>query len=153
MREPGTDASDLLVAFDSDSATPFEPKDITVGGPQVLAWPMDPSTGVVRQGSRINWVLLLRFDPAALTAPTSERAADGAVAYSAICPHAGCEVSGWDAEQKLLECFCHYSHYNPRQGAVIIDGPAPRRLPAKASSRKPFTARVGITPLIDRDAA
>jgi Rieske Fe-S protein len=63
-------------------------------------------------------------------------------------------VSGWNAEQKLLECSCHYSHYNPRQGAAIIDGPAPRPLPAlplmiyesKLAVAKPFTARVGIAP-------
>jgi Rieske Fe-S protein len=147
-------AGDLLVEVDRESSTPQEPKDIPSGGLQVFAWPMDPSTGVVRKGSRLNKVLLLRLEVEGLTAPTSERAADGVVAYSALCPHAGCEVSGWSAEQKLLECSCHYSHYNPRQGAAIIDGPAPRPLPAlplmihegKLAVAKPFTARVGIPP-------
>jgi len=145
---------DLLVALDSDRPTPLEPKDVPTGGPQVIAWPMDPAGGVVRNGSRLNKVLLLRLHPATLTAPTTERAADGVVAYSAICPHAGCEVSGWDAEQKILECSCHFSHYNPREAAAIVDGPATRALPAlplklvdgKLVVAKPFTARVGITP-------
>jgi Rieske Fe-S protein len=147
-------AGDLLVAAANDSPTPLEPKDIPLGGPQVIAWPMDPGAGVIRSGSRLNKVLLLRLDAATLAAPTSERAADGVVAYSAICPHAGCEVSGWDAEQKILECSCHYSHYNPREAAAIVDGPATRPLPAlplrlvdgKLAVARPFTARVGITP-------
>jgi Rieske Fe-S protein len=145
---------DLLVAIESDSLIPLEPKDIPAGGPQLLAWPMDAAGGVVRKGSRLNKVLLLRLDPATLTSPTSERAAEGVVAYSAICPHAGCEVSGWGAERKILECSCHYSHYDPRAGAAVVDGPATRALPAlplqivdgKLSVKKPFTGRVGITP-------
>jgi rieske iron-sulfur protein len=145
---------DLLVSVDSDSPIPLEPKDIPAGGPQLLAWPMDAANVVVRKGSRLNKVLLLRLDPATLTAPTSERAAEGVVAYSAICPHAGCEVSGWDGERKVLECSCHYSHYDPREGATVIDGPAPRALAAlplkimdgKLAVAKPFTSRVGIIP-------
>jgi rieske iron-sulfur protein len=145
---------DLLVLLDGESITPLEPKDVPAGGPPLLAWPMDPAGPVVRKGSRLNKVLLLRLDAATLTSPTSERAADGVVAYSAICPHAGCEVGGWDAEQKILECSCHFSHYNPREAAAIIDGPATRPLPAlplklvdgKLTVAKQFTSRVGITP-------
>jgi rieske iron-sulfur protein len=145
---------DLLVAFDSEQPTPLGPSDIPLDGPQVLAWPMDPAGPVVRKGSRLNMVLLLRLDPATLARTTSERAAEGVVAYSAICPHAGCEVGGWDREQKLLECSCHFSHYDPREGAAVIDGPATRPLPAlplevvdgKLRVAKPFTSRVGIVP-------
>src|SRR5262245_10696385 len=145
---------DLLVALEGESTTPLTPRDIPAGGPPLLAWPMDPAGPVVRKGSRLNKVLLLRLDAATLTSPTSERAADGVVAYSAICPHAGCEVSGWDAEQKVLECSCHFSHYNPREAAAMIDGPATRPLPAlplklvdgKLAVAKSFTSRVGIIP-------
>jgi Rieske Fe-S protein len=115
---------------------------------------MDPAAKVVRNGSRLNKVLLVRLDSATLLGVTRERAADGVVAYSAICPHAGCEVSVWVVEQKLFECSCHYSHYDPREGAAVIDGPAPRPLAAlplkiadgKLVVAKPFTARVGIVP-------
>ena len=99
---------DLLVSIDSESPVPLEPKDIPSGGPQVLAWPIDPAGSLVRKGSRLNKVLLVRLDPATLAGVTRERAAEGVVAYSAICPHAGCEVSVWAAEQKILECSCHY---------------------------------------------
>jgi rieske iron-sulfur protein len=96
----------------------------------------------------------VRLEPATLVGPTRERAVEGVVAYSAICPHAGCEVSVWAAEQKTLECSCHYSHYDPRDGAAVIDGPTPRSLAAlplkladgKLVVAKPFTARVGILP-------
>jgi rieske iron-sulfur protein len=145
---------DLLVAIDGDGTTPLTPKDVPQDGPQVFAWPLDPAGGLVRKGSRLNKVLLLRLDPATLAGVTGERAADGVVAYSAICPHAGCEVGGWDATQKILECSCHFSHYNPREGATVIDGPATRALPAlplkivdgKLAVAKPFTSRVGIVP-------
>jgi rieske iron-sulfur protein len=145
---------DLLVSIDSETPVPLEPKDIPAGGPQRVAWPMDPAGNLIRKGSRLNKVLLLRLDPATLTGATRERAADGVVAYSAICPHAGCEVTVWEAEQKILECSCHYSHFDPREGATVMDGPAPRALPAlplklvdgKLAVAKAFTGRVGIAP-------
>jgi rieske iron-sulfur protein len=145
---------DFLVAGDGESSVPLEPKDVPVGGPQRIVWPMDPAGNLIRKGSRLNKVLLVRLDPTTLVGATQERAADGVVAYSAICPHAGCEVSVWAAEQKLLECSCHYSHFNPREGATVTDGPAPRGLAAlplklvdgKLVVAKPFTGRVGIVP-------
>ena len=145
---------DLLVAIEGESHTPLAPEDIPLGGPPVLAWPMDVAAKVVRSGSRLNKVLLVRLDPSTLVGVTRERAADGVVAYSAICPHAGCEVNVWAAEVKTLECSCHYSHYDPREAAAVIDGPAPRALAAlplkladgKLAVAKPFTSRVGIVP-------
>jgi rieske iron-sulfur protein len=143
---------DLLVSIESDDALAL--KDVPISGPPVLAWPMDPASKTVRKESRLNKIVLLRFEPAALNETTKERAIDGVVAYSAICPHAGCEVSGWAADQQLLECSCHYSHYDPRAAAAVIDGPAPRPLAAlplkivdgKLAVAKPFTGRVGIVP-------
>jgi len=143
---------DYLVAIDATNPDALAPKDIA--GPQVIAWPTDPTARLVRNGSRLNKVLLVRLDPATLVGATRERAADGVVAYSAICPHAGCEVSGWVEEQKILECPCHNSRYNPREGAAIIDGPTTRGLAAlplkivddKLVVAKPFSGRVGIAP-------
>ncbi len=143
---------DHLVAIDAATPVALEPKDIM--GAQVIAWPMDPASSLVRSGSRLNKVLLVRLDPATLVGVTRERAADGVVAYSAICPHAGCEVSGWVEEQKVLECPCHNSRYNPREGGAIVDGPTTRGLAAlplrladgKLVVAKPFAGRVGIAP-------
>jgi rieske iron-sulfur protein len=142
---------DYLVAVDAANSDGLSPSDI--GGP-TIAWPMEPAARLVRNGSRLNRVLLVRLDPATLVGPTRERAADGVVAYSAICPHAGCEVSGWIDEQKILECPCHNSKYNPREGAAIVDGPTTRGLAAlplkiidnKLVVAKPFIGRLGIAP-------
>ena len=143
---------DYLVAIDATNLDALSPK--VMAGPQVIAWPMDPTARLLRNGSRLNKVLLVRLDPATLVGATQERAADGVVAYSAICPHAGCEVSGWVEEQKILECPCHNSRYNPREGAAIIDGPTTRGLAAlplkivddKLVVAKPFIGGVGIAP-------
>ncbi len=143
---------DYLAAIDAAAPEALSPRDIAA--PQVIAWPMELATRLIRNGSRLNKVLLVRLDPATLVGATRERAADGVVAYSAICPHAGCEVSGWIEEQKILECPCHNSKYNPRDGAAIIDGPATRSLAAlplkivddKLVVAKPFIGRLGIAP-------
>jgi rieske iron-sulfur protein len=143
---------DVLVAADGAAAVALTPGDIVAGRLQTLAWPMEPATGTVRSGSRLNKVLLLRLDPATLDEATRAHAADGVVAYSAICPHAGCEVTGWLLDQQIIECPCHASHYNPRQGATVIDGPTMRPLPAlplkiaegKLVVARPFTSRPGI---------
>src|SRR6267378_1107355 len=126
---------DLLVSIESESTNALEPKDIPLGGPPLLAWPMDTADKTVRKDSRLNKILLLRLDLSTLVGATKDRAAEGVVAYSAICPHAGCEVNVWAAEQQTLECSCHYSHYNPREGASVIDGPAPRALAALPQDR------------------
>ena len=142
---------DVLVAIDAGAAA-LTPSDIAADARPIIAWPMDPIGNVVRDGSRLNKVLVLRLDPATLSEETRARAADGVVAYSAICPHAGCEVSGWNEQQMILECSCHASHYNPRDAAAVIDGPTPRPLPAlpltvsdgKLVVAKTFTSRPGI---------
>ena len=95
-----------------------------------MAWPMDPEEKVVRDGSRLNKVLLVKLDPATLDPQTKDRAVDGVVAYSAICPHTGCEVVNWSAERQILECPCHNSQYDPKAGARVIAGPSPRSLAA-----------------------
>jgi rieske iron-sulfur protein len=130
----------------------LKPADLPLGGPQILAWPMDPATATVCDGARLNRVLVLRLDPAGFDAATRARAADGVVAYSAICPHAGCDVTKWLADTQRLECPCHYSQYDPKAGAAVVGGPSPHALPAlplkNADGRlvvaKPFTGRVGF---------
>lgn len=106
------------------------PGDLPLGGPPVMVYPMDPRMGVVRDGSRLNQVLLIRLAPEALATETRARSAAGIVAYSAVCTHAGCDVSDWQGETKTLMCFCHYSEFDPKDGALVVAGPAPRRLAA-----------------------
>ena len=90
----------------------------------------------MRDGSRLNKVLLLRLDPAVLDPQTAERAADGVVAYSAICPHTGCEVVNWFADRQILECPCHNSQYDPKAGARVISGSIAARPCGAAAARR-----------------
>ena len=135
--QPGSDErpqkADLLVFSEGDRAGDvIRPHDLNLGGPPVLAWPKDPHTGVVRDGSRLNEVLVIKLDPAELDDDTSARSADGIVAYSAICSHAGCPVTAWAKgaadDKNVFKCVCHNSEYDPRQSAQVVFGPAPRRL-------------------------
>lgn len=143
-------AGDLLVKAGDANKSPLTPRDIQSGAAQTLAWPMDPD-GTVRSASRLNQVILVRLDPETLSAETRARAAaDGVVAYTSICTHTGCDVDDWEPTRRLLACQCHSSQFDPRDGAKVIDGPAPRPLPAlpltiadgKLVVAQPFTSPI-----------
>ena len=104
--------------------------DVPAGGPPLTAYPMDVASGVVRDDSRLNQVLLVRLDPGVLDAETRARAADGIVAYSAVCTHTGCDAWDWQAASGTVKCPCHFSEFDLKAGARVLNGPAPRRLPA-----------------------
>jgi rieske iron-sulfur protein len=137
--QPGKDArpqkADLLVVSEGEhKGEVIKPENLKLGGPPVRAWPKDPKSSVIRDGSRLNEVLVVRLDPAELDDDTRGRSADGIVAYSAICTHAACPVTGWvkgaAGDKEVLKCFCHNSEFDPRQSAQFIFGPAQRRLAA-----------------------
>jgi rieske iron-sulfur protein len=126
---------DLLVVSEGERAGDvIKPDDLKLGEPPLHAWPKDPKTSIVRNGSRLNEILVIRLDPAEMVEETRSRSADGILAYSAICTHAGCSVTGWlkseTGDKDVLKCFCHNSEFNPREGAQVVFGPAPRRLAA-----------------------
>ena len=104
--------------------------DLPAGGRPLTAYPKDPSSGVVRDDSRLNQILLVRLDPRALDGDTSARAADGIVAYSAICTHTGCDAWDWQPGSGTVKCPCHFSEFDLTASARVLNGPAPRRLPA-----------------------
>jgi rieske iron-sulfur protein len=145
-------AGDWLVKIGDADLMPLAPEAIPVAAQQTMAWAMDPRSRIVRSGSRLNRVLLLRFDPDTLAAETRARAAGGVVAYTAICTHNGCELTDWLGEDQTLSCPCHATKFDPKNGARVIDGPAPRPLPALplalAEGRlvvsRSFTTRVGF---------
>jgi len=123
-------AGDLIVRHGDAAATPLTPADVVAGSTPTIAWPMSPDDKVVRNGSRLNRLVIVRLDAAALAARTRQRAADGVVAYSAVCTHTGCEVGTLLADEQALYCECHQSKFDPRDEAKVTDGPAPRSLPA-----------------------
>jgi ubiquinol-cytochrome c reductase iron-sulfur subunit len=71
--------------------------------------------------------------------PLSRRgwAPQGIMAFSKICPHAGCAISLYryptDAQTSspapAFTCPCHYSTFTPGDGGKVIFGPAGRPLP------------------------
>jgi Rieske Fe-S protein len=119
----------LVFAYGDRAGQVIGPGDLVRGGPQQLAFPMDPVTKVIRDGSLLNQVALVRFEPSQLTEETRALAADGVVAYSAICTHQACPISMWQAASRTLFCSCHASRFDPADRARVVDGPAPRRLP------------------------
>jgi Rieske Fe-S protein len=142
----------LLVRADDPEHRPLRPEDIPLNGRQLAAWAMDPGNRTVRDGSRFNALILLRLDEAALSAATRARAADGVLAYTAICTHSGCDVDGWIPDRLVLSCSCHESEFDPKDAARVLGGPAPRVLPALPLKivdgtlvvARPFTSRVGF---------
>jgi Rieske Fe-S protein len=137
--QPGSDErpqkGDRLVFSDGEHAgVAIKPGDLKLGGPPLHAWPQDPKSSVVRSGSRLNEILIVKLDASELDDDTRARAADGIVAYSAICAHAGCQVTEWvkgeNTDKDVFKCPCHNSEYDPRHGAEVVSGPAPRHLAA-----------------------
>lgn len=57
-------------------------------------------------------------------------AANGVIATTVICTHAGCEISDWVEDTKILECPCHLSRFDVRSNGAVVNGPAARKLPA-----------------------
>ena len=143
---------DQLVFVEKEGQV-IKEEDLPVGGPQQLAYPMDPREKIIRDGSYLNQVALVRLDPSQLSEETRSLAADGVVAYSVVCTHQGCPVSMWKADTKNLFCSCHGSQFDPRDRAKVIDGPATRRLPMLPLKlvdgvlvvAAQFTGRVGAT--------
>lgn len=123
-------AGDVLVEEDQDGTPkPLRISDLRPGKP-MLAFPMDPKTKVVRNESRLNKIVLMRFAEGDLSAATKPRAAGGVVAYSAICTHQACDVKTWLSGEQALVCFCHASKFQLRDEAKVTAGPAPRALPS-----------------------
>ena len=145
-------AGDLLVATGDTTFTPLTPDDIPMNEAPTMAWCMTPGDRVVRSGSRLNRVLLVRLDPGTIGEGTRKVSANGVVAYSAICTHSGCDVGSWLADEQVLYCECHESKFDPKDAARVADGPAPRSLPAlpltlvdgRLVVAGPFTSRVGF---------
>lgn len=155
-REKRPEKGDLFSFAESDKeGQVITPADLKPGGPQVVAWPYDPVKKVPRDASRLNQVLLVRLDPASLGEETKPRAADGIVAYSAVCTHAGCTVTSWRPEQKWFLCPCHESQYDAAHGAKVMFGPAPRALAAlplvinggRLEAAGGFIGKVGFAPM------
>ena len=82
-------------------------------------------------------IVLVKVAPEELKLPADRAhvAPEGVIAFSKICPHAGCAVSIYrkplhepTAPGPALICPCHYSTFDPRRGGELLFGPAGRDL-------------------------
>lgn len=126
--------------------------DLKPGAPPVTVYPQESKSGTVRDGSRLNQVLMVRLNEASIKADTKARAAQGVVAYSAVCTHTGCDGMSWIADKQWFKCPCHETEFDATDSARVVSGPAPRRLPALplkivegyVVAAGTFTARAGV---------
>jgi ubiquinol-cytochrome c reductase iron-sulfur subunit len=83
-------------------------------------------------------LVVVRLRPDQLDLPSGNASfdANGIVAFSKICTHAGCAIALYRAPmfeptdpKPALVCPCHYSTFDPATGGTVIFGPAGRKLP------------------------
>ena len=149
---PPQENDTLVFAYGDRAGQVIAPGDVTVGARQILAYPMSGTAQRIRDGSRLNQLIVVRLDPERLAAETRARAADGVVAYSGVCTHTGCDVTDWYDDVLHFKCPCHESEFDPSDGARVVGGPAPWQLaalPLKVVAETlvvagPFEGRVGF---------
>jgi rieske iron-sulfur protein len=120
----------LVFAFGDKAGQVIGPADLELGAKQTLAYPKSPALGLVRDGTRLNQLIVVRVAPESLAAETKARAADGIVAYSGVCTHTGCDVTDWIGPAQRFKCPCHESEFDPGDAARVMSGPAPWQLAA-----------------------
>jgi ubiquinol-cytochrome c reductase iron-sulfur subunit len=83
-------------------------------------------------------LVLVRLPKGELDLPAENAGfdADGIVAFSKICTHAGCAIALYRSPlyaptdpKPALICPCHYSTFDPATGGEVTFGPAGRKLP------------------------
>ncbi|MFM9419102.1 Rieske (2Fe-2S) protein [Thermus scotoductus] len=141
----------LVCATGHKEGAPIDPGRLPLGGPFVLAYPMDRKTRVIRNGDAKSTPLVVHLDPASLVPEVRQHAVGGVVVYSAVCTHLGCIVSLWHPQKQLAQCPCHGGEYDLAQDRVVA-GPPPRPLPLLPVRQEggvlvvagPFTGPVGV---------
>jgi len=115
-----------------DAARPYLAGDIQIGS-FYTALPEDRDPESFGAG-----LLVVRLPAQFIHLPAARRdwAPYGILAYSKICPHAGCAISLYryptyapTSQVPAFTCPCHYSTFLPGEGGRLIFGPAGRALP------------------------
>lgn len=101
---------------------------LTLNQRPIAALAKEPATNTLRDGSRLNRVMVTKLDLAKLDSEIAGLTADGVIAYSAVCTHTGCDVTNWDPDNLLMACPCHESKFDVYSSAKVVGGPAPRPL-------------------------
>jgi quinol---cytochrome c reductase iron-sulfur subunit len=115
-----------------DEGRPYLAADIQIGS-FYTALPEGGNTEALGAG-----VLVVRLPEYFIHLPRARRAwaPEGILAYSKICPHAGCAISLYryptyaaTSATPAFTCPCHYSTFAPGEGGRLLFGPAGRSLP------------------------
>ncbi len=110
-------------ALITDDGSPVRAVDVPVGG-LVTVFPEG------HPGSADGQTVLVRIDPDVLAhSPSADGTAEGLVAFSRVCTHAGCPVGLYQAQLHQLLCPCHQSAFDVLDRARPVFGPAARALP------------------------
>ncbi|HEX8857204.1 MAG TPA: Rieske 2Fe-2S domain-containing protein [Thermoleophilaceae bacterium] len=111
---------------------PYRPEDIEIGT-FYTALPQDADPDDL--GSSL---VVVKLPQNTLRLPKGREtwAPQGVLAYSKVCPHAGCAVSLYryplyqpTSAKPAFTCPCHYSTFDPAAGGKLLFGPAGRALP------------------------
>lgn len=120
---------DLLVHDDVEAGIkPILVSELVLGEEQIMAFPQDSNSKVVRNGSRFNKVMVMKLNTEEMDEDTLSNSVNGVVAYSAICTHQGCDVNSYLKDSKEFFCFCHMSRFDPHKSGHVTNGPAQRKL-------------------------
>lgn len=118
----------IVFRFGDKTGNPVTPDDVPGGAELLQVISKDPESGVVRDGSRLNGINLVRVDESKVSEETKPFVSGGVIAYSSVCTHQGCDLTQWIPEKTTFRCFCHYSEFDATQLGEPNHGPAKRRL-------------------------
>lgn len=119
----------LVNAEGPDIGKPIDISKLEVNKKYIVGWPMDPESGVIRDGSRFNKVLAIKLEEEDMNARTKKLSDNGILVFSGVCTHQGCDISAWVEDKKRFFCFCHYSQFDPLKFGKVAYGPARKKLP------------------------
>ena len=94
----------------------IKPQDLNSGGPPVRGWLKDPKTSVVRKGSRLNEMVVVKLDPADLmTTLACGRLTESSRILSFVPTPDALSLPGARQRRvkKCLKCVCHNSEFYP----------------------------------------
>jgi Rieske Fe-S protein len=158
---PPQEGDAVVFAYGDRAGQIIAAADVMLGAKQLLAYPMHLGSRRIRDGSRLNQLIVVRLPAEKLSVETSARAAEGIVAYSGVCTHTGCDVTDWYGDVLRFKCPCHESEFDPSDSARVVGGPAPWQLAAlplkvvdgSLAVAGPFEGRVGFQALDPFSAA
>jgi ubiquinol-cytochrome c reductase iron-sulfur subunit len=78
-------------------------------------------------------IILIKINPKEIRRQeVADRGVRGILAYSKICPHAGCPLGLYEDQTHHMLCPCHQSTFDLADGGKVVFGPAARNLPQLA---------------------